>query len=372
MKLGTRLLRDGVIGLSELEAALRAQVLYGGRLGTNLIELGFLDVDTVGRFLALALQAPEATRDRFERVPLAAIERFGGELARAHSAFPLGPEIDRPDHLGVAVLDPSDAGKQALLAEALGSPVVLYAAAEMRLFFYLEKHYGIERAVRYIRPGDRPREQGQVERRRLQGAPRVVRVEPRSRRIAAVEAPEPEPAPAAGSPPASEPQPTIRDRESVSAAIAAAKHRDQIGAALVSYAPARLEALAVLLIRARTAMGWCAWSAAGTDDESLAQVAVPLEALSAFKLAYDANESYFGPPPTDEARREIEVFAAMGIGERPERLLVVPVSVRDRVVNLIAAFAPDIDAETRSELATLAREAGDAYLRLIRGFKVNA
>ena len=41
--------RDAVIGLSQLEEALKAQILYGGRLGTNLVELSLLDLDTLGR-----------------------------------------------------------------------------------------------------------------------------------------------------------------------------------------------------------------------------------------------------------------------------------------------------------------------------------
>ena len=52
MKLGTLLLRNAAIGLSQLEAALRNQVLYGGRLGTNLVELGFIDLELLGSYLA--------------------------------------------------------------------------------------------------------------------------------------------------------------------------------------------------------------------------------------------------------------------------------------------------------------------------------
>jgi len=365
MKLGTRLLRDGVIGLSELEAALRAQVLYGGRLGTNLIELGFLDVDTVGHFLALALEAPEATRERFEQTPASALERFGGELARAHSAFPLGPEPGS-DRFAIAVLDPTEVTKSALLSEALDQPVVLYAAAEMRLFFFLEKHFGIEREVRYIRTGGPPREQGQIERRRIQGAPRVVRVEPRRTRSGNIETVDAEIEPVVATPAL-----TVRDLDEITAAMEAARHRDQIGSALVSYAPGRIDAIAVLLIRDQIAMGWCAFSRHGSDAEAVGQLSLPLGELSTLKLCYDANEVYWGPPPTKDAPLERELGATLGIPDRPERTLVVPVAVRDRVVNLIYALSSQFDAETRAQLAMLANRAGDAYMRLIRGFKVN-
>ena len=43
MKLGTALVKEGVITPEQLEEALKAQVIFGGKLGTNLIELGYLD-----------------------------------------------------------------------------------------------------------------------------------------------------------------------------------------------------------------------------------------------------------------------------------------------------------------------------------------
>src|SRR5690606_38086248 len=119
MKLGTLLLRDAVITLSQLEEALRAQVLFGGRLGTNLVELGFLDLDTLGVYLARVTGAPLATHDRFEAAPPEALARMPVALAEAHLAFPLGPELRDPDTLGVALADPTRAPVDAL-ADQLG------------------------------------------------------------------------------------------------------------------------------------------------------------------------------------------------------------------------------------------------------------
>ena len=168
VKLGTRLLRDGVIGLSELEAGLRAQVLYGGRLGTNLVELGFLDVETLGRYLALSLGAPEATGERFESVSPDVIERFGADHARAFTAFPLGPEPDGT--FAVAVLNPLDTISLLDLEKAIGEAIRPYTAAEMRIYYYLEKHYKIERTIRFVRTSSAPQMQGAVERRASAGS----------------------------------------------------------------------------------------------------------------------------------------------------------------------------------------------------------
>jgi hypothetical protein len=43
MKLGEILIRDGVLTKRQLDIALKAQLLVGGHLGTNLIELGYVD-----------------------------------------------------------------------------------------------------------------------------------------------------------------------------------------------------------------------------------------------------------------------------------------------------------------------------------------
>src|SRR6266404_5328903 len=61
VKLGTLLLRNAAIGLTQLEAALRNQVLYGGRLGTNLVELGFIDLELLSTYLSEMTGFPVAT-----------------------------------------------------------------------------------------------------------------------------------------------------------------------------------------------------------------------------------------------------------------------------------------------------------------------
>ncbi|MBI3392855.1 MAG: general secretion pathway protein GspE, partial [Nitrospirae bacterium] len=46
MKFGTLLAREKVITPEQLEDALKNQVVYGGRLGTILLTLGHIDIET--------------------------------------------------------------------------------------------------------------------------------------------------------------------------------------------------------------------------------------------------------------------------------------------------------------------------------------
>ncbi|MCI0672827.1 MAG: general secretion pathway protein GspE, partial [Myxococcaceae bacterium] len=51
MRLGDRLLAEKLITQEQLQEALAAQVVHGGRLGTNLVELGRLKEEDLARVL---------------------------------------------------------------------------------------------------------------------------------------------------------------------------------------------------------------------------------------------------------------------------------------------------------------------------------
>ena len=90
MKLGTLLLRNAAIGLSQLEAALRNQVLYGGRLGTNLVELGFIDLELLSTYLAELTGFPIATPSLLDEADKGLLDKLGSDEAHRLRAVPLG------------------------------------------------------------------------------------------------------------------------------------------------------------------------------------------------------------------------------------------------------------------------------------------
>src|SRR5262245_30967433 len=90
MKLGTLLLRNAAIGLSQLEAVLRNQVLYGGRLGTNLVELGFIDLELLSTYLAELTGFPIATPTLLDEADKGLLEKLGADEAHRLRAVPLG------------------------------------------------------------------------------------------------------------------------------------------------------------------------------------------------------------------------------------------------------------------------------------------
>src|SRR4026208_2050831 len=108
MKLGTLLLRNAAIGLSQLEAALRNQVLYGGRLGTNLVELGFIDLELLSTYLAELTGFPIATPGLLDDADKALLDKLGSDEAQRLRAVPLGYLGGGTDSIAVAMVEPLD------------------------------------------------------------------------------------------------------------------------------------------------------------------------------------------------------------------------------------------------------------------------
>src|SRR5689334_4440074 len=103
-RLGELLIAARLLDNEQIERALRAQVLWGGRLGTNLMELGLLDLDGISRALGRQHGVPSALERHFERANRELQERIPGELARRWSVVPLlyvGPHRQ----IAIAVLD---------------------------------------------------------------------------------------------------------------------------------------------------------------------------------------------------------------------------------------------------------------------------
>lgn len=148
VKLGTVLVREGVITPQQLEEALRIQVLYGGRLGTNLVDLRYIDLEKMAEWLGRATGFPVATDEMCQEAPAEAVALIGSEMAERFECFPLRKDGRR---LHLAMVNPADLAATDALSFKTGLRIVPYVVPELRLYGWLEKRYGVERKLRYIR-----------------------------------------------------------------------------------------------------------------------------------------------------------------------------------------------------------------------------
>lgn len=362
MKLGTLLLRNAAIGLSQLEAALRNQVLYGGRLGTNLVELGFIDLELLSAYLAELTGLPIATPTLLDNADRALVEQLGAEDAHRLRAIPLGRLGEGTAELAVAMVDPTDTSAREQLAGRFGATIRPYVVPELRALYYLEKLFGLPRRARFVRDGEPGSDlHAADDRRRAQPAhgmvtPPAFTLEPRRRR-------------------ASSQVPLARaEAQAVSYGAAcerfeAVSEREQIADVFVDYAKGRLDALVVFLVRDGNALGWRGWVAPPARPAvAIDQLSLPLGGASALQSAHDAGQLFLGPPPSAVRPVESQLWGALGVAPEPGAVLVLPIAVKQRPVNLVYAHVLDRPPPELvvTELTELAARASAAYLRLIK------
>ncbi len=373
VKLGTLLLRNAAIGLSQLEAALRNQVLYGGRLGTNLVELGFIDLELLSTYLAEMSGFPIATPGLFDDVDRALLDRLGADDAHRLRAIPLAYLGADTSTVAVAVVDADTVVRDELRAK-LQAAITPYVVPELRALYYLEKLYGLPRHARFIRTGRASTEPGAAipeaqtaanrgDRRREQPAqgmvmPPTFTLAPRRRRstqTALIDA-----------------IPLASTFSEACERVDGAAHREEIADAFIDYARGRCDALVVLLIRDGNAFGWRGYVAPNATSKpyltEMEELSLPLGGASSLQSAHDAGAPFVGAPPSAARPVETKLWQALGVTPEPVEVVVVPVLVKQRAVNLVYAHTlggppPPLLV---TELTGLASRAQTAYLRLIR------
>ena len=154
-RLGELLVAAGLLTTDQVERALRAQVMWGARLGTNLIELGFIDLDTLTTVLAQQHKLPAALARHFEKVDRELQRSLHADVAEMYTVLPLVRVRDRD--IVLASSAPLTKKAQARIADELAvepEHIISAIAAELRMRYQLERVYNIQRPARFMRsPG---------------------------------------------------------------------------------------------------------------------------------------------------------------------------------------------------------------------------
>jgi len=148
MKLGELLIKAGRITPAQLDEALKGQAIFGGRFGTNLVEMGYLDEHDLAHFLSKKSGIPHASPEQLMDVPPQITRLIPEEAVRKYQVMPVALNNRK---LTVAMTDPTDFATIDEISFLTGYIVVPVITPELRLISALEKHYNIKREMRYIR-----------------------------------------------------------------------------------------------------------------------------------------------------------------------------------------------------------------------------
>jgi len=147
MKLGEALIKNSIITRDQLKKALERQVIFGGRIGSNIIELGFVKEQDMLSFLSTYFKVPAVKVADLSAIDPEVIAAITAETADKYKMLPFKKDRNR---LHAAMLDPRSLSTVDELRFLIGIDVVPYAITELRLLYCLEKYYGIKRDLRYI------------------------------------------------------------------------------------------------------------------------------------------------------------------------------------------------------------------------------
>src|SRR5262249_34703884 len=282
-----------------------------------------------------------------ERAKKAAVRVLTPELAERFLCVPL---VVQDRQLIVAMRDPHDLLALDELATATGYQIIPRIAPEVRLFYYVERYYGVPRPARFRALSDalsaRLADALEPPPPPLPGLPPQVRnpiapptlpltlddddivIEPEELDEEREAAPPPPPARPA-LPPAAE----TASLDEATARMADAMSRSEVADAIIAYVKGNFEVGALLVVRDELALGWRGVGR-GVDAERVETLLIPLASPSIFRTALDATDMYVGPVPSSPLHQHLfKVLRA----QPPERAAVLPIRIRDRVVNMLYA-----------------------------------
>jgi hypothetical protein len=145
--LGQLLVDKGLITEKILSEALQRQVIFGGRLGTNLLEMGAISEDALMKLLALQYNVPYAESRHFKDIPKEVLDSVPRELLNKHRIIPIAMD---GNNITLAMRDPQMldiVDEVAFQTDKIIRPVI---ASELRIVQALEYYYDIRREARYI------------------------------------------------------------------------------------------------------------------------------------------------------------------------------------------------------------------------------
>jgi hypothetical protein len=425
MRLGELLLEEKLITADALEEALESQVVHGGRLGTNLVELGLVSEEDLARMLGKLHNVAHASG---EMVPdPRAMELVDLNHADQKDYLPMRVDATR---MSVAVVDPHDIATLDALAFQTSRRVVPVIIPEFRMNQAQRRYCKSFRPMRAIDMNSlRPS-------RTLKGAEAKAEAEPAGDLISEeefqslyaqalhggeesaaeeelllteevveeVRAPRPAPVapPAPPAPPPVQvqvpvPPPVMAEEQAplpmlpplgleappppvapppvaapltpmsfaeAQAALSRSSDREEVATTVLRYAVSKWKRCLLLSVQGSLVTGWRGMGK-GVREAAVRRIGIRLSGPGTFKLVHDTRSHYVGPVRRDASSGLL--YKLLG-GDYPTTAVILPLLVRGKLVHMLYVdngpgqlTTPDV-----GELLILSQGVGRSYEEMIR------
>ncbi len=370
IRLGELLIKKNLLTQAQLEEALQAQVIFGGKLGTVLIEMGLISENTLAEILTQLLSIPCAKPGDLQKIPEDVISIISPELAEEHKVIPVAVSGKK---LTLAMAEPHNLKSIDEISFRTGYIVRPILALEVRLVLALEKYYGIKRTMRYIAPPNQVREEqnplhvfhtpdGPIavpESTEDLGVPgsEFIYQKHEGKESEAAEQKEVEVIEELDD------DDLIEDLEEEEITLATTAEaliritdRNDVADAVIAYLGAHYARAALFMVVAGQVTGWRSVKS-GQPIPGFDQLQLPLSEPSVLKTAVESNSFFLGPVPQSGANLALTTVLGK---PAPKTALLLPMSMLGRVVGLI--YVDDAKADLSQAWSMCSKLASKALM----------
>lgn len=387
----------GQITREQFDEALKNRVLYGGKIGTSLLEMGLIDENELARFLSRQLSVPYVASQQLMNIPAETIRMLPQELALKYAAVPLSLDKKR---LNLVMADPNDLKAIDEIAFITGYIITPMVSPEIRLMQALNQYYNKPIDSRYQQIIDKmsqhqprntqaenltkekPASSPSGELRAINGKPSAATASPSGpadkptqtpqpraserrgparqpatlgEKLAALQqkkaivppqqplTPSPSKVPPGPAPKAAPAPPTVLT------GLANAGDREDIANALMSFLGKEFRKTALFVVRGNSVSGWKAVTQ-GVAREHFNTVSIPLTRPSALKTVAEGRSFFLGTIP----RTPLDDRWIQGVGgQASDRVLLMPLMIGGRVVCIL--YVEEGDRNLSSHIGKIQR-----------------
>jgi MshEN domain len=347
VKLGQLLIGHQLITQKQLDEALKSQAIFGGRLGSHLVEAGLLDEGTLAKLLGQRHRVPFAHSVHLNSLPKTLLQAVPRSMAEKYLVLPLKQENKR---LYLAMPDPGDLAAIEEIGFRTGLVIRPVVVPESVIAKSLKQHYGITRVSKSIstRVGN------------------FIRIEDDPLALPAIKQPEPvtddpttwlggeeadfmmeawelnNPRPDAGVNPAA-PAETQAEQENpldrLGDDLANNLDREAMAELVINALAAEVETAALFLVKKDTAIGWKAVRE-GEPISGYDLIQVALNQPSILQTVSFSKSIFLGSAPDLPANRQF--LTPLG---SCEQVLIVPIMLLGRMIGLICVANPKLSLQ---------------------------
>ncbi len=348
-KLSSLLVRDNIVSIEKMEEALQRQVIFGGRLGTNLLEMGVIAEKELSAYLATARELNPADDQLYRSVDPSALELLDINAVEHLGVLPV--KLHPDGRTDAVVLDGLSGDQLEQLQARTGFHFIQHIIPEFRFHQLLQRFFNRPCSSRTLRL--------------LERFPQVI------------EATSPSGIRPGGSkpaPPSTRPKSSASARreitlglgwtlEEVSAYLRDCYVRDVILAVLLGFAGGFARRRMILVVQRQRLQGY---AAAGEDipGDELRKVRLRIHHDGAIERVCRGDTYYQGPPEDGGLHPLFENLELASPGNC--LLLPVPVGPRAALVLLMDHGSQSFDTADLEPLFMIINDVSEALERIIR------